>query len=132
MQDFSPFLFLFLFLDFEQNHAFVFFYNLSVACPINILVFNNLPDGLELLLLALLVGDGGSGEGALGTLNGRGGRRPFLLERVKLVDRLRLHRRRAVVVAYPVVLLLRLDLRQPVPRRPLPEAELFVPVRRHF
>lgn len=79
------------------------------------------PDGLELLALALLLGEGG-GEGRGGAvLDGRGGRRPLPLQRVELVDGLRPHRRRAVVVAYPVLVLLRLrpvrlDPRQPVRR----------------
>lgn len=99
------------------------------------------PDGLELLLLALLFGESDS-KGALSALDRRRRCRLLLLQRMKLVDRLSLHRRRAVVVAHPIPVLLRLNLRQSVPRRPVPvrhrrrsvvEAELpvTVTVRRH-
>jgi hypothetical protein len=88
------------------------------------------PDGLHLLRVALLLGDR-DGEGRVGAaLDGRGGRRPLgragrrplPLQRVQLVDGLRAHRRRAVVVPHAVVLLLlpgRLDPRKPVRRRHL-------------
>lgn len=45
---------------------------------------------------------------------------------MELVDGLGLHRRGAVIVADAIPLLMRRYLRQPVPRRPVPEAELIV------
>jgi hypothetical protein len=84
------------------------------------------PDGLQLLAVALLLGErGGEGRGGA-VLDGRGGRRPLPLQRVQLVDCLRAHRRRAVVVAHAVLVLLppvRLDPREPVRRRHLRRAE---------
>lgn len=76
--------------------------------------------------MAVFFGDGG--ERALGVLNGSGGRGPLLLERVELVNGLSLNGRPAVIVADPVLLLVGLDLRQPVPCRSGPEAELSVAV----
>jgi hypothetical protein len=81
---------------------------------------------LELLFLAVFVGDGG--ERTLGFLNGSGGRGPLLLERVELVNGLSLNGRAAVIMADPVLLLVGLDLRQSVPCRSGPEAELSVGV----
>jgi hypothetical protein len=84
------------------------------------------PNGLELLLLALLLGECGGEGGGGAVLDGRGGRRPLLLQGVQLVDVLRAHRRRDVVVPHPVLVLLlpvSLDPRQWVRGRHLARAD---------
>lgn len=85
--------------------------------------------------MTLFLGDGG--ERTLSPFDRGGGCGLLLLERVQLVDGLSLNGRCTVIVADPVRLLVRLDLRQAVPCRPgpfpnpgrgRPEAELSVHV----
>lgn len=74
------------------------------------------PDGLELLLVELLLG--GGNEGLLLLLMDGGGRQgpALLLQGVELVDGLCLHRRCAVVVANAMAAALSADLCQPFRR----------------
>lgn len=92
---------------------------------------DEIPDGLKLLFLTLLVGHGG--EGTLIPFDRSGGCRLFLLQRVKLINGFSLHRRSTVVVTNPVLFFLRLNLRQSVLLR-ISEAEISVtvPVRSHL
>lgn len=75
---------------------------------------------------------GEGGERSLKPRNGSGGRGFLLLQRVKLVNGLSLHRWTAVVVTNPVMLLLRLNLRKSVPSAPVTVRNAAIPVRRHF
>ncbi|KAF7809502.1 hypothetical protein G2W53_036245 [Senna tora] len=92
----------------------------------------NIPDGLELLFLTLFFGH--IGEGALSPINGSGGCRFLPLQRVEFINGLSLHRRSTAVVANSVLFLLRLNLRQSVPCRPvtISEAEISVTVASHL
>lgn len=89
----------------------------------------SLPDGLELLPLTLLIRKGRESS-SVSPSDGRGRRRLLLLKGVKLVDRLRLDRRPAVVVTDSLggILVVGLDLRQTVAAhaRAACEAELAV------
>jgi len=89
-----------------------------------------IPDGLELLLVTLLLRKGG--ERSLRPRNGCGGCGPLLLQRVKLVNSLRLLGGNAVVVTNPVMLLLSLNLGQSVLSGPVPVCNAAIPVGRHL
>ena len=91
------------------------------------------PDRLELLAVAVILGERRRGKGPLRAGDGGGGSGFLLLQRVELIDRLSLHRLGAVVVTYAILFLsMRLDLWQAFPcglRAPVREAE--VPAARH-
>lgn len=72
------------------------------------------------------------GEGSLRPRNGCGGCRPLPLQRVKLVNSLRLHGGNAVVVTNPVMLLLCLNLGQSVLSCPVTVCNAAISVRRHL
>lgn len=93
----------------------------------------DIPDGLQLLFMAFLLRQ--ISKSTLNTVERRCRCRLLPLKRVQLIDRLRLHRRRSVIVTNRVLSLLRLYLRQSVPTTATFSggyAPISISVRRHL